>query len=175
VRRIIKLLVGVPLVAFVALFVAGLLLPNSAFYSRRRPTRLGRAVNWVSGVLYQIPFLPHFLASLETTGRKTGRPHTIPIVVADYDGEQYLVSMLGEKSGWVPNIRAAGGKAVLKHGRRREVDLVEVPVGERAPILKAYIQRAIGARPHFEQSPDDPVEAFESVAEHYPVFRIVAA
>jgi hypothetical protein len=96
-------------------------------------------------------------------------------VVADYDGEQYLVSMLGEKSGWVPNIRAAGGKAVLKHGRRREVDLVEVPVGERAPILKAYIQRAIGARPHFEQSPDDPVEAFEPVADRYPVFRIVAA
>lgn len=174
-RRIVKVLLWAPLVTFVGLFVAGLLLPNTAFYAGRRPTRLGRAVNWVSGVLYQIPFLPGFLASLETVGRKSGRPYTVPIVVADYGGEQFLVSMLGEKSGWVPNIRAAGGKAVLKHGRRREVSLVEIPVAQRAPILKAYIQRAIGARPHFAESPDDPIEAFEAVAANYPVFRIESA
>lgn len=174
-KRLIAIMLGAPLAAFAGLFVLGLVLPNSAFYAGRRPTRLGRLVNGVSAVLYNLPFLPHFLVSLETTGRRTGRPHTIPVVIADYAGGQYLVSMLGERSGWVPNIRAAGGRATLKHGRRREVDLVEVPVDERAPILKAYIARAPGARPHFAQSPADPVEAFEAVAGEYPVFRIEGA
>ena len=172
VKRLLKIGLIAPFAVFAGLFLCGLLLPVQMFYHDRRPTRFGRAVNGVSGWLYRIPFLPGFLASLETVGRRSGRPYTIPIVIADYDGEQYLVSMLGERSGWVPNIRAAGGKAVLKHGRRRDVMLEEVPVAERAPIIKAYVGRAIGGRPHIAAAPDDPIERFEAVAADHPVFRI---
>jgi hypothetical protein len=53
--------------------------------------------------------------------------------------------------------------------------LIEVPAAERAPILRAYLQRALGARPHFAIAYDAPVEAFEALAADYPVFRIEEA
>lgn len=172
VKRVLLVAGMAPLALFVGLFLCGVLLPNRTFYHDRRPTRFGRVVNGVSAWLYRLPFLPGFLVSLETRGRRTGRAYTIPVVVADYAGERYLVSMLGERSGWVPNIRAARGRAVIKHGRRRDVILEDVPVDQRAPIIKAYVRRARGGRPHIPVSPDDPVEAFERIAGEYPVFRI---
>ncbi len=174
-KRVLLVVVLTPVVLFFGLLLGAPLLPNRMFYRDRRPTRLGRLVNGVFALLYQLPGLPNFIASLETTGRRTGRAYTIPVAIADYDGERYLVSMLGERSGWVPNIRAAGGRAVIKHGRRRDVILEEVPVQLRAPIIKAYVRRAPGGRPHIPLSPDEPVEAFERIAGEYPVFRITPA
>ena len=46
--------------------------------------------------------------SLEVAGRRTGRVISFPLVMADYEGERYLVPMLGEDSNWVRNLRAAG-------------------------------------------------------------------
>jgi hypothetical protein len=88
-------------------------------------------------------------------------------------GERYLVSMLGE-SNWVRNVRAAGGKARLVHGIAEQVLLEEVEVEQRAPILKAYLQLAPGARPHISVSKDAPVSEFEKIASQYPVFRLAA-
>ena len=45
---------------------------------------------------------PRSLAQLEVNGRVTGNPVLFPVVVADYQGERYLVSMLGEDTNWVP-------------------------------------------------------------------------
>ncbi len=111
--------------------------------------------------------------TLEVRGRSSGRVYPTTLVRADHDGERYLVSMLGEDVAWVRNVRAAGGEATIRHGRRRNVRLEEVPVGLRAPILKAYLKRAYGGRPHFNVSKDDPIEGFERIAPEYPVFRIV--
>jgi hypothetical protein len=162
-------------VALLALFWGGTLLPRSWFYQQRRPTRFGRLVNSATAWLFGTLPLPGSQVSLETRGRRTGRVHAIPVVIGEYEGERYLVSMLGERSGWVPNIRAAGGRAVIKRGRRQAVSLETVPVDERAPIIKAYLRRAPGARPHIKLSPDDPIEAFERIAHEYPVFRIAPA
>jgi hypothetical protein len=93
-------------------------------------------------------------------------------VIAEHEGERYLVSMLGERSPWVRNARAAGGRAVIRHGRRHKVRLVEVPPGGRAPVIKAYLGRAPGGRPHIPVDPSALVEAFEPIAADYPVFRI---
>jgi hypothetical protein len=49
-----------------------------------------------------------------------------------------------------------------------------MPVSERAPILKAYLQVAPGGRPHFDVSYDAPLADFEKIAARYPVFRVVA-
>jgi deazaflavin-dependent oxidoreductase (nitroreductase family) len=145
---------------------------NRLFYRDGRPNRVGRAVASLSSAVYGSGLLPSFLVSLETTGHRTGQRHAIPVVLADYDGKQYVVSMLGERSPWVRNIRAAGGGAVIKHGRRRAVHLVEVPPEGRAAVIKAYLGRAVDARPHLRVAWDAPIDAFERIAAAYPVFRI---
>ena len=162
----------VPIV-LVGVVVTWFLLPNRLFYQRRRPTRVGKIVNrtWARYSALGLP--PGFWVTLEVRGRRSGRVHPTTLVVADHGGERYLVSMLGEGAGWVRNVRVAGGEAVIRHGRRRNVRLEEVPAGQRAPILKAYLKRAYGGRPHFSVSKDDPIEEFERIASEYPVFRIV--
>ena len=90
------------------------------------------------------------------------------------DGQRYLVSMLGENVSWVRNVRVAGGKAVLHHGRREEVRLEEVPAGQRASVLQAYLQRAPGARPHVTADKDAPLSEFERIGATIPVFRVLA-
>jgi len=50
-----------------------------------------------------------------------------------------------------------------------------VPPVDRPPILKAYLSRAVGGRPHIPVDPGAPLEAFERVAPDFPVFRIEAA
>ncbi|WP_244298845.1 hypothetical protein [Micromonospora cremea] len=82
------------------------------------------------------------------------------------------MSMLGEHCNWVRNVRAAGGRATIRHGRARACRLVEVPVGERAPILKRYLQKVPGARPHFPVDRHAPLAEFEAIAVQYPAFRV---
>jgi deazaflavin-dependent oxidoreductase (nitroreductase family) len=117
---------------------------------------------------------PNYFVALEVTGRKSGRTISLPVVLAIVDGQRYLVSMLGENAQWVQNVRAAGGKAVLRSGGREEVQLEEVPAGQRAPILKAYLRRAPGARPHVPVNKDAALAEFQRVAAEFPVFRLAS-
>jgi deazaflavin-dependent oxidoreductase (nitroreductase family) len=112
------------------------------------------------------------LLALQVKGRSSGRLHTTVLVVAGHDGQRYIVSMLGDDSEWVRNVRAAGGKAFIKRGRSRPVTLTEIPPKERAPILKAWCQVATSGRHHLPVLHDAPVSAFEAIVEDYPVFRI---
>jgi hypothetical protein len=98
---------------------------------------------------------------------------SFPVVVADHDGERYVVSMLGSSTNWVRNLEAARGAAELRHGRREPVSLVEVAPERRAPILRRYLALAPGARPHIPVDRHASLEAFESVAADYPVYKIV--
>ena len=93
-------------------------------------------------------------------------------MIADYEGERYLVSMLGKDANWVRNLEADGGRAELRHGRRESVSLVEVDPALRAPILRRYLALAPGARPHIPVDRKAPLGEFEAVAADYPVFRI---
>jgi hypothetical protein len=45
---------------------------------------------------------------VEVTGRRTGKTISFPAVIADYENGRYLVSMLGEDTSGVRNVRAAG-------------------------------------------------------------------
>jgi deazaflavin-dependent oxidoreductase (nitroreductase family) len=117
----------------------------------------------------------NYLVTLEVTGRKSGRAISLPVVVAVVDGQRYLVSMLGEHVQWAHNVRAAGGRAVLKSGGREIVHLEEVPADQRAPILRTYLQRAPGARPHMPVNKYAPIAEFEKVAAAFPVFRVVSS
>lgn len=51
--------------------------------------------------------------------------------------------------------------------------LHEVPVGERPPVLKRYLQQVPGARAHFPVSRNADVTDFEGIAPRYPVFLVI--
>ena len=143
-------------------------------YRGGRPNRLAGLLNRGWAVIHALGIAPNYLVTLEVTGRRSGRTISLPLVMTVIDGERYLVSMLGTEAGWVRNVHASEGKAVLRHGRREKVRLEEVAVGQRAPILKAYLQRAPGARGHVAIDKGAPLAEFERVAAQYPVFRVVA-
>jgi len=74
-----------------------------------------------------------YLVTLEVTGRKSGRTISLPVVIAIVDGQRYLLSMLGDNAMGpkrVQNVRAAGGRAVLRSGGPdaifRRYDIVDV-------------------------------------------------
>ena len=100
-------------------------------YRGRRPNWLARIMNRASAVAASLGVAPNYLVTLEVTGRTSGRTFSFPMVVAILDGQRYLVSMLGENVQWVRNVRAAGGRAVLRSGRREEIQLEDVPVDRR--------------------------------------------
>ena len=141
-------------------------------YRGPRPNWIARLLNSASTAVASWGVTSNYMVTLEVTGRKSGRTISLPVVLALVNGQRYLVSMLGENGQWVRNVRAAGGKAVLRSGGREEVQLVEVPVDERPPILKAYLQRAPGARPHVPVDKDAPLAEFEKIAAAFPVFRV---
>ncbi len=142
------------------------------FYSGWRPTRLGKLVNRVWAWLSGLGLTPQILLTLQVKGRTSGHLHTNVLVPATFGGQRYLVSMLGEGSEWVQNVRAAGGEAFIKRGRSRPVMLTEIPPERRAPILKAYTEVATSGRHHFPVAHTAPLSEFEGIAADYPVFRI---
>lgn len=143
-------------------------------YRGQRPNGIARMLNGAWAMVASSGIASHYVVTLEVTGRKSGRTISLPVVVALVGGQRYLVSMLGEHVQWVQNVRAAGGRVVLCHGSREEILLEEVPTNQRAPIIKAYLQRANGARPHVPVHKDAPLAEFEQGAADFPVFRVVA-
>lgn len=144
---------------------------HRALYPGGRPSTRARAIQrrFVDGPLPRI--LP-IACALEVRGRHSGRPVRLPLAIVPLGRSWYLVSMFGEQSSWVHNIRAADGRAILTHGRRRPVRLIELPSEDRVRVLKRYTLLAIGARPHLPVRWNDPLSRFAAVADCYPVFRV---
>lgn len=143
-------------------------------YRGGRPNRFARLQNRSTAVAFAAGIVPKRAAALEIRGRRSGRVISFPVVIADFEGERYLVSMLGKHANWVRNLQAADGQAVLRHGRRETVHLDEVDSSVRAPILRRYLQVAPGARPHIPVDRRASLAEFGRIAPDYPVFRVHA-
>lgn len=143
-------------------------------YHGQRPNWIARILNRACAAVASSGVVSNYLVTLEVTGRKSGRTVSQPMVLAVVDGQRYLVSMLGDNVQWVHNVRAAGGRAVIRSGGREEIQLEEVPVDQRAPILRVYLQRAPGARPHVPVNKDAALAEFQKVAAAFPVFRLAS-
>ena len=112
---------------------------------------------------------------LRVKGRTSGRWRSTPVNLLTLDGNRYLVAPRGETQ-WVRNLRATeAGELVL--GRRVEVfRAVELPDGQKPPILRAYLKRwkaevgmffdGVGA--------SSSEEELSRIAAGHPVFRIEA-
>jgi len=142
-------------------------------YPGNRPNAVARLLNGLSVVQFSSGLLaPRSWVTLEVRGRRTGRLIRCPVVAVNVEGERFLVAMLGQDANWVRNVRAAGGNAVLRHGRPEAVLLEEVETGARATIIRRYLALAPGARPHIPVDRHAPLEAFQAIAAQIPVFRI---
>lgn len=155
-------------------------------YSRRtayrRPPVAYLRMQWIGPLLARWAVVPGYVAVLEVHGRRSGALRRVTVVRVSVGGAGYVVALAGE-SQWVRNVRAAGGRVLIGTRRRRPATLVEVPVEERAPVIRAYIWRA-GRRPgaraavrearsYFGIAADASLEEIAGIAPYYPVFRIV--
>jgi deazaflavin-dependent oxidoreductase (nitroreductase family) len=122
--------------------------------------------------VHSLGLLPKRWVTLEVPGHRSGELRRFPLGMADVDGRWYLVSMLGE-CAWTRNVRAADGQVVLRHRRARPCTLHEVPVEDRGPILRRYVDKVPGGRPHIPVDRGAPVEDFQTVAADYPVFVVI--
>ena len=143
-------------------------------YRGKRPNWIAKILNGAIANSASKSVSPDGVAALQVIGRKSGRSVSFPVVVTVIDGQRHVASMLGEDAQWVRNVRASGGKAILRSGGYEDVQLEEIPVNQRAPLLKAYLHAAPGARPHVPVDMDAPIEEFEKVAADYPVFRVTS-
>ncbi|MGC1287882.1 MAG: nitroreductase/quinone reductase family protein [Streptosporangiaceae bacterium] len=144
-----------------------------AMYPGGRADAAARRFARLWAAVFRLGLAPKRWVTLEVAGRRSGRVTRFPLGMARVGDQWYLVSMLGERCNWVQNVRAADGRATLLHRCATPCRLVEVPVGERAPIIKCYLARVPGARPHVPVDRHAPLADFESIAARYPVFRVV--
>jgi F420H(2)-dependent quinone reductase len=144
-----------------------------AMYASGRADATARRLARFWAVVFAAGLAPRRWVTLEVVGRRSGRLVRFPLGMTEWNGARYLVSMLGERCAWVRNVRAAGGRATLRHGRALPCRLVEVPVAERAPILRRYLHQVPGGRPHIPVGERASSAELAAIADRYPVFRVV--
>ena len=135
------------------------------------PTR--RAVNAIMKPLVRLGIGGRSTYLLTTTGRRTGRPRTTPVILVEDDTERWLVSPYGVVA-WVHNVRAQP-EVSLRHGRRAEaLHAEEVGAATAGPVLQRYVRNARVTAPFFYAKGDDPMEKFIEEAPRHPVFKLTA-
>jgi deazaflavin-dependent oxidoreductase (nitroreductase family) len=105
------------------------------------------------------------ISRLSVRGRRSGRWHTTPVAALEHKGERYLVSYRGA-SDWARNLEASHAARLTQRSRVEDIEVVDVPVAERAALLAAYRDR-YGKMPTVASV----LRALPDPADH-PLFRI---
>jgi deazaflavin-dependent oxidoreductase (nitroreductase family) len=80
--------------------------------------------------------LPAGLIILETKGRKTGKPHTTPLMASRWPGGHlWVTTVLGRRSDWLRNAKADPSVRYWLGGRLREGHAITAVPGHPAPDL----------------------------------------
>jgi hypothetical protein len=131
------------------------------------------AVNGVIIALQRLGFVVGSMHVLAVPGRRSGVMRSSPVSLLTVADGRYIVAGL-DNADWVLNARAAG-RGILHRGRTEEhVSLVELPVDDRAAILREFPRLIPQGVPFFTRLygvTADP-EAFAALAETCPVFRV---
>lgn len=108
---------------------------------------------------------------LTVRGRKTGALRSTPVSIATVHGARYIVAAFPD-AAWVKNVHTAGAGALSRGGKAEQIRLDELPVHERGPVLRAFLEQVRGGRRFFgDRTPDEVVAA----ADQFPVFRVAGA
>jgi hypothetical protein len=139
----------------------------------------GQLPSWLKGfnrvvmALQRLGFVVGTMHVLAVPGRRSGVYRSTPVSLLTVDGDRYIVAGLDD-ADWVLNARVAG-RGMLRRGRTEEhVSLVELPVADRARILREFPRLVPQGVPFFTRLygvSADP-EQFAGLAERCPVFRV---
>ena len=141
-----------------------------------RPARLPswlQPMNRVVTALQRLGFVVGTMHVLTVPGRESGIPRSTPVSLLTVDGVRYIVAGLDD-ADWVLNARAVG-RGLLHRGRVEEhITLMELPVAERAPILREFPRLVPAGVPFFTRlyGVTAGPEAFAGLAAMCPVFRV---
>jgi len=133
-----------------------------------------RAINWVFRQMTRLGIGASYRRILTVKGRKTGREHSTPVDVMNYDGSLWLVAPYG-LTNWVKNARAAGEVQLSRGGKADRFAVREVEPTEAVPVLRQYIRDVPVTRPYFDAPSDAPSADIAAEVSRHPVFRLIKA
>ncbi len=111
---------------------------------------------------------------LEVRGRTSGEWRRTPVNLLCFEGAEYLVSPRGHTQ-WVRNLRASGTGRLAIGRRRQEFTAHELADEDKAPLLRAYLNRwawEVGAFFGGVRA-DAGDDELRRIAPDHPVFRVV--
>jgi hypothetical protein len=113
---------------------------------------------------------------LSVPGRKSGQLRTTPVSPLVVEGERYIVAGF-EDADWVKNARVAGWSTLARGRDKERVNLVELPLQERVPVLREFPRKIPNGVQFFRQlyGISGTPEEFETLAPRCPVFRVEEA
>src|SRR5215208_7519732 len=113
---------------------------------------------------------------LAVPGRKSGQLRTTPVSPLMVEGERYIIAGL-EEADWVKNARVAGWGILARGREQKHVNVVELPLQERAPVLREFPHRVPHGVQFFRQLSGifGTSAEFEALASRCPVFRVEEA
>src|SRR5215212_10088656 len=85
---------------------------------------------------------------LSVQGRKSGKLRTTPVSPLMVEGERYIIAGL-EGADWVKNVRIAGWGTLARGRDQERVNLVKLPLQERAPVLREFPRQGAAWGPVF--------------------------
>jgi deazaflavin-dependent oxidoreductase (nitroreductase family) len=139
----------------------------------QRPGRLEHLFSRALGVLLRLGIGPSHMYLLEVRGRKSGRLHSLPVDLLSERGKLYLVAPRGYTQ-WVRNAEASGEITLRKGPRIERYRLRALADAEKAPILKAYLDRfRREVQRYFSVPAESPVERFGPLAPRYPAYELL--
>ena len=139
----------------------------------------GRLPSWLKGfnrvimALQRLGFVVGTMHVLTVPGRRSGVFRSTPVSLLTVDGHRYIVAGL-DGADWVLNARVAG-HGMLRRGRTEEhVSLVELPIEDRARILREFPRLVPQGVPFFTRlyGVTADSERFAGLAETCSVFRV---
>lgn len=138
------------------------------------PSKGDRRFNRLAGRLTRMGLSLWGSRELILPGRRTGQPRSNVVNLLEVDGRAYLVAPRGETE-WVRNLRANDLRGELRLGRRvRPFSAAEVPDGEKAAVLRPYLERwAFEVGRFFDGvGADSTDEELAAIAHRHPVFEL---
>jgi deazaflavin-dependent oxidoreductase (nitroreductase family) len=139
-----------------------------------RPNLFERLLNRAIGVLVRVGVGPPDMRVLEVRGRTSGRLYRLPVDLLTDRGRIYLVAPRGHTQ-WVRNVEASGEVTLRRGTRVQHYRIRALPDVEKAPILKAYLDRfRREVQRYFPVPAGSPVDRFGPLVSRYPAYELLA-